>query len=102
MTESRDSTYRRIVEVLKDLRVIFWAIALILFILGGVFWLPFSLITFLAGILVTLGFLGTVVYLTLTNERPTESLGEQMKLAHLETSLAQVSQLPRAIDTTLA
>jgi hypothetical protein len=79
MSESPVSTYQKIINVLGDLRVIAWAVALLIFIIGGIFWLPYSFITFLLGVVLTLGLLGTIVYLTLAHERPTESIGKEIK-----------------------
>lgn len=79
MSETPLSPYRQTLNVLGDLRVIAWTVALLLFIIGGIFWLPYSLLTFLLGVVVTLGLLGTIVYLTLNNERPIESIGEEIK-----------------------
>ena len=81
MPEPPESTYRRIIQVLSDIRVMWWTIVAIVLTIAGIFLLPFPLLTFLVGVLLTLMLLGSVVYLKLSNERAFEGLNlrEQMK-----------------------
>ncbi len=82
MAESPDSPYRKFIEFLKDIRVLWWAVGGLAVAILALVLLPFWVATFLFGCSITLLFIGLLFYLHLSHSSPVEGLG----LTHPETS----------------
>ncbi len=74
MAESSDSLSRKIIEAIKDIRAVWWALASLGALVLALYLIPLAISLFFGGVFLTLLFVSVFVYLHVRSNSPIDSL----------------------------